>query len=51
VQPHALSGLPACNFRYPDQIEVVGRVVGIAMKLKSAMREQERETLAIPAQN
>ena len=48
VQPHALSGLPARNFRYPDEIEVVGRVVGIAMKLKSAVREPERETLAIP---
>jgi transcriptional regulator with XRE-family HTH domain len=51
VQPHALSGLPARNFRYPDEVEVVGRVVGVAMKLKSALREPERETLAIPVQN
>jgi transcriptional regulator with XRE-family HTH domain len=51
VQPHALSGLPARNYKLPMEVEVVGRVVGIAMKLKSASCETERESVAIPAQN
>jgi transcriptional regulator with XRE-family HTH domain len=51
VQPHALSGLPARNYRRPDEIEVVGRVVGLATKLKSVNRDVGRETLAIQAQN
>ena len=51
VQPHALSGLPARNFKRPGEIEVVGRVVGIATKLKGVSREIERETLAIQSKN
>jgi len=50
VQPHALSGLPAHNYRMPNEIEIVGRVVGIAMKLRSTMRDLEQENVAIPAQ-
>lgn len=51
VQPHALSGLQARNYRLPNEIEIVGRVVGIAMKLRSAMHDLEQESVAIPAQN
>lgn len=53
VQPHALSGLPARNYKLPAEVEVVGRVVGIAMKLKSAtaIRDVERESAAIPVQS
>ena len=51
VQPHALSGLPARNYKRPSEIEVVGRVVGLAIKLKGVGRELERETLATQAQS
>lgn len=51
VQPHALSGLPARNYKRPAEIEVVGRVVGIAMKLKSVTRDLEQESVALPAQS
>ncbi|HWC16820.1 MAG TPA: helix-turn-helix transcriptional regulator [Terriglobales bacterium] len=50
VQAHPLSGLPARNYRLPAEIEVVGRVVGIAMKLRSATRDSEQENAAIAAQ-
>ena len=43
VQPHALSGLPARNYKRPAEIEVVGQVVGIATKLRSVTRNVERE--------
>lgn len=36
LQPHHLSGLTAQTYRLPDEIEVVGQVVGIATKLRSA---------------
>ncbi|MBV9075450.1 MAG: helix-turn-helix transcriptional regulator [Acidobacteria bacterium] len=51
VQAHPLSGLPARNYKRPAEIEVVGRVVGIATKLKTGTREHEGETLATQAQN
>jgi transcriptional regulator with XRE-family HTH domain len=51
VQPHALSGLPARNYKRPTEIEVVGRVVGLATRLKSVSREAERETVETQAQN
>ena len=50
VLPHPLSGLPARNYRLPAEIEVVGRVVGIAMKLRCVTRDLEQETVAIPTQ-
>jgi transcriptional regulator with XRE-family HTH domain len=37
VQPHSLSGLPARTYKYPNEIEVVGQVVGIATKLRSGI--------------
>jgi transcriptional regulator with XRE-family HTH domain len=37
VQPHALSGLPAKTYRYPNEIEVVGQVIGVATKLRSGI--------------
>jgi transcriptional regulator with XRE-family HTH domain len=51
VQPHALSGLPARNYKRPSEIEVVGTVVGLATKLKGVSRELERETSATQAQS
>ncbi|HET9743035.1 MAG TPA: helix-turn-helix transcriptional regulator [Terriglobales bacterium] len=50
VQPHALSGLPARNYKRPADIEVVGRVVGIATKLSSQTPERTRESVAMRAQ-
>jgi transcriptional regulator with XRE-family HTH domain len=41
VQPHPLSGLAARNYKRPAEIEVVGRVVGVATKLRSSIRESE----------
>jgi len=43
VQPHALSGLPARNYKRPAEIEVIGQVVGIATKLRSVNWNAERE--------
>lgn len=31
--PHPDSGLPTRTFRYPDDVEVVGRVTGVAMRI------------------
>jgi transcriptional regulator with XRE-family HTH domain len=50
VQAHAFSGLPARNYKLPAEIEVVGRVVGVATKLKTASRDSE-ETLATQARS
>ena len=41
VQPHPLSGLAARNYKRPAEIEVVGRVVGVATKLRSSIRDNE----------
>lgn len=42
LQPHHLSGLAARVYRLPDEIEVVGQVVGIATKLRSATANGSR---------
>jgi len=46
VQPHPLSGLAARNYKRPSEIEVVGRVVGMATKLRSFTRDVEPELAA-----
>lgn len=43
VQPHTLSGLAARTYRLPDEIEVVGQVVGIATRLRKVSQSVERE--------
>lgn len=43
LQPHHLSGLAARVYRFPNEIEVVGQVVGIATKLRSAMQNGSKE--------
>lgn len=47
VQPHALSGLAARNYRLPNEIEVVGQVVGIATRLRRVSQTAEREPAAL----
>jgi transcriptional regulator with XRE-family HTH domain len=50
VQPHTLSGLAARNFRLPNEIEVVGQVVGIATKLRRVNQSAEREFAVLRTQ-
>jgi transcriptional regulator with XRE-family HTH domain len=42
LQPHASSQLPSRYFRYPEEIEVIGQVVGVAMRLDQAKRRRIR---------
>jgi hypothetical protein len=37
LQPHPLSALPIRVLRYPQEADIVGEVVGVAMKLKQPM--------------
>lgn len=46
LQPHHLSGLAARVYKFPNEIEVVGQVVGIATKLRSATPNAPREPAA-----
>jgi hypothetical protein len=49
VQPHTLSGLAARNYKLPNEIQVVGQVVGIATKLRRVSQVAEREPAMIRA--
>lgn len=49
VQPHSLSGLAARNYKLPNEIQVVGQVVGIATKLRRVSQAVEREPAMIRA--
>jgi transcriptional regulator with XRE-family HTH domain len=42
LQPHASSAEPSRAFRFPSEIEVVGQVVGVAMRLDQAKRRHTR---------
>ena len=42
LQPHASSQLPSRYFRYPEEIEVIGQVVAVAMRLDQAKRRRTR---------
>lgn len=42
LQPHASSQLPSRYFRYPEEIEVIGQVVGVAMRLDQGKRRRTR---------
>ena len=42
VQPHPVSQLQIEIFRYPGEAEVIGQVVGLAMRLDSAKRRRTR---------
>jgi transcriptional regulator with XRE-family HTH domain len=42
LQPHAASYLPSRYFKYPEEIEVVGQVVGMAMRLDQGRRRRIR---------
>lgn len=50
VQPHTLSGLAARNYKLPSEIEVVGRVVGIATKLPRVTPNTGRESAMLRTQ-
>jgi transcriptional regulator with XRE-family HTH domain len=42
LQPHASSNLPSRQFKYPDEIDVLGQVVGVAMRLDQGKRRRTR---------
>jgi transcriptional regulator with XRE-family HTH domain len=42
LQPHASSSAPSRSFRFPAEIEVLGRVVGVAMRLDQAKQRHTR---------
>lgn len=42
LQPHASSQLPSRYFRYPEEIEVIGQVIAVAMRLDQGKRRRTR---------
>ena len=42
LQPHASSHLPSRYFKYPDEVEVIGQVVAVAMRLDQGKRRRTR---------
>ena len=42
LQPHASSHLPSRYFKFPDEIEVLGQVVAVAMRLDQGKRRRTR---------
>jgi transcriptional regulator with XRE-family HTH domain len=50
VQPHPASSMPPEIFHYPEEIEVIGEVVGTAMLFTSRVRRESRG-IAIPARS
>jgi transcriptional regulator with XRE-family HTH domain len=42
VQRHASSGLKPLIFSYPDEVEVVGQMIGVAMRLGQEVRRRTR---------
>lgn len=46
LQPHTASPSPPQLFVYPDEIEVVGQVVGVAMRLEAARKGRARSAAA-----
>jgi transcriptional regulator with XRE-family HTH domain len=42
LQPHASSHLPSRYFKYPDEIEILGQVVAVAMRLDQGKRRRTR---------
>ncbi|HUI77914.1 MAG TPA: helix-turn-helix transcriptional regulator [Bryobacteraceae bacterium] len=45
VQPHPSSEKPPSSFRYPDEIDVIGQVVGVAMFLDPKKRARVRQSI------
>ena len=50
VQPHPASQKPPSSFRYPDEIDVIGQVVGVAMFLEPKKERHVRPSTA-PAES
>jgi transcriptional regulator with XRE-family HTH domain len=50
IQPHPGSQQPAISYVYPAEIELVGQVIGVAMRLDSRRRTHAR-TAAAPAKS
>ena len=46
LQPHTTSPCSPQMYRYPDEIEVVGQVVAVAMRLDSARKGKSRSSAA-----
>lgn len=42
LQPHPLSQVPVEIFRYPGDVDVIGQVLGVAMRLDQARRHRTR---------
>jgi hypothetical protein len=42
LQPHGSSHLPSRYFHYPEEVEVLGQVVAVAMRLDQAKRRRTR---------
>jgi transcriptional regulator with XRE-family HTH domain len=42
LQPHASSHLPSRYFKYPEEVEILGQVVGVAMRLDQGKRRRTR---------
>lgn len=49
VQPHPASQQAAVVFEYPREVDVIGRVAGVAMLLQSRRRRSSRQSAAPPA--
>ncbi len=49
IQPHPLSPVCARVFKYPHEIEVVGQVVGVAMRLQGFFQAETTRALKGPA--
>lgn len=47
LQPHTTSPCQPLMFQYPEEIEVVGQVVGVAMRLEAAKRAKARSAAAL----
>jgi transcriptional regulator with XRE-family HTH domain len=47
LQPHPASPCPPRVYRYPDEIELIGQVVAVAMRLESARKGKSRNAIAL----
>jgi hypothetical protein len=45
VIPHPLSGCPVQQFQYPDEVEIIGQVTGVAMRPVSVQSDDRPNAL------
>ena len=48
IQPHPGSQQPAYSFAWPDEIDLIGEVTGVAMLLESARKRRRGRSVAAP---